>query len=69
MPDRFDWGGLPTAHGWYAVVLQPGPLPYPGARFWRGSAWDSPCGIVAHHGPHADAEEALDWAEERCPEE
>lgn len=69
MADSMTWGGEPTAPGWYAVVLQSGRLPYPGARFWQGDGWDNGRGIVAHHGPHADADEAQDWAEERCPED
>lgn len=69
MLDRFEWGGTPSAPGWYAVVVQPGLLPYPGARLWLAGGWDNPRGIVAYHGPHADAGEAQDWAEERCPED
>lgn len=67
--DSLIRGGAPTAPGWYAVVVDYGRRPFPAARRWSGSFWDDARGILAFDGPHADAEAALDWAMERCPED
>lgn len=67
--DSIIWGGVPTVPGWYAVVVDYGCLPFPAARRWDVGAWDDERGIRAFDGPHADAEAALDWAMERCPED
>lgn len=69
MPDELIWGSMPTAAGWYAVVVNYGRLPFPAARRWDGANWDDARGIVAIDGPHDSADEALDLAMERCPED
>lgn len=63
------WGGQPTAPGWYACVVDYGHLPFPAARRRTGALWDDERGIRAFDGPHADADAALGWAMERCPED
>ncbi len=63
------WDGTPTTPGWYACIVDYGRLPFPAARRWTGEFWDDERGITAFDGPHADAEEALEWAMERCPED
>ncbi|MEJ8292893.1 hypothetical protein WKI45_08680 [Delftia tsuruhatensis] len=67
--DSLIWGGAPTAPGWYACVVDYGRLPFPAARHWDGAHWDGERGIKAFDGPHASADDALDWAIERCPED
>lgn len=69
MADGLTWGGAPDAPGWYACVVDYGRLPFPAARRWSGSVWDDERGIRAFDGPHASADEALEWAMERCPDE
>ncbi|AOV00578.1 hypothetical protein [Delftia tsuruhatensis] len=69
MADGMTWGGQPVEPGWYAVVVDYGHPPFPSARRWTGTLWDDERGILGFDGPHADAEAALDWAMERCPEE
>jgi len=44
-------------------------LPLPAARRWTGARRDDERGIKAFDGPHADAEAALEWAMERCPDD
>lgn len=67
--DSLSWGGAPTTPGWYAVIVDYGHLPFPAARRWTEELWDDERGILAFDGPHADAEAALVWAMERCPED
>nr|WP_180319404.1 hypothetical protein [Delftia acidovorans] len=69
MADNLAWGSQLTAPGWYAVVEDYGRLRFPAARGWTGTLWDDERGILAFDGPHADAEAALVWAMERCPED
>lgn len=69
MADGMTWGGQPAEPGWYVVVVDYGRLLFPAARRWTGALWDDEHGIRAFEGPYADAEAALDWAMEQCPED